>query len=133
MDLPCFVPHTSLVKHYCHMLFPSLSSLCFIQDYCVELECCGRTLAELIVAVQELGRRHPLLSKQLSDSIAKLGEIHHHTLRLAEYRSGWLKKVVTKIINCTGFVKYCKMLEITIFMTEKLCRQNSSSFMYHSL
>lgn len=76
------------------LIFPH----CFIQGFCVELECCGRTLAELIAAVQDLGRRHPLLSKQLSDSIAKLGEIHHHTARLAEYRTVWLKKVVTVFV-----------------------------------
>lgn len=92
---------TGLVRHYCHVSFPFVFSQHFLQLFCIDLESCGRTLAELIAAVQELGRRHPLLSKQLSESIAKLGEIHHHTLRLAEYRSVWLKKVVINILNCT--------------------------------
>lgn len=59
----------------------------------MELESCGRNLAELGMAVQEFGRRNPLLAQQLSEAIGKLEEIHHHTSRLAEYRAAWLRKV----------------------------------------
>ena len=45
------------------------------------------------MAVQEFGRRNPLLAKQLSDAISKLSEMHHHTTRLADCRNNWLKKV----------------------------------------
>ncbi|TSO25166.1 Nesprin-1 [Bagarius yarrelli] len=83
------------------------------EGFCVELDSCGRTLAELIAAVQDLGRRHPLLSKQLSDSIAKLGEIHHHTLRLAEYRTVWLKKADAHLDE------YNEMLEFIVKWTEQ--------------
>lgn len=43
--------------------------------------------------MQDFGRRNPLIARQLADAIAKLREIHHHTLRLAEYKTIWLKKV----------------------------------------
>lgn len=58
-----------------------------------DLDSCGRTLSELDAAVQEFGRRNPLLAKQLSDAINKLSEMHHHTTRLADCRNNWLKKV----------------------------------------
>lgn len=64
-----------------------------LQGLCMELEGCGRTLSELAMAVQEFGRRNPLLAQQLSEAINKLEEIQHHTSRLAEFRAAWLRKV----------------------------------------
>ncbi|MCJ8736789.1 hypothetical protein PDJAM_G00016450 [Pangasius djambal] len=96
------------------------------QGFCVELECCGGTLAELIAAVQDLGRRHPLLSKQLSDSIAKLGEIHHHTLRLVEYRSVWLKKADAHLDE------YNEMLEFIVKWTEQARSLVKSNIIWNS-
>lgn len=63
------------------------------QSLAEDLDCCGRTLSELDAAVQEFGRRNPLLAKQLGDAISKLSEMHHHTTRLADCRNNWLKKV----------------------------------------
>lgn len=65
----------------------------FSQSLAEDLDCCGRTLSELDAAVQEFGRRNPLLAKQLGDAISKLSEMHHHTTRLADCRNNWLKKV----------------------------------------
>lgn len=65
------------------------------QSLAVDLDSCGRTLAELDSAVQEFGRRNPLLAKQLSDAISRLSEMHHHTTRLADCRNNWLKKVTS--------------------------------------
>lgn len=65
----------------------------FSQSLAEDLDSCGRTLSELDAAVQEFGRRNPLLAKQLSDAISKLSEMHHHTTRLADCRNNWLKKV----------------------------------------
>lgn len=65
----------------------------FSQSLADNLDCCGRALSELDAAVQEFGRRNPLLAKQLSDAIGKLSEMHHHTTRLADCRNNWLKKV----------------------------------------
>lgn len=50
--------------------------------------------------MQDFGRRNPLIARQLADAIAKLREIHHHTLRLAEYKTIWLKKVGIYITVC---------------------------------
>lgn len=69
---------------------------CFVsfpQSLAEDLDCCGRTLSELDAAVQDFGRRNPLLAKQLGDAISKLSEMHHHTTRLADCRNNWLKKV----------------------------------------
>lgn len=65
----------------------------FSQCLAEDLDSCGRTLSELDAAVQEFGRRNPLLAKQLGDAISKLSEMHHHTTRLADCRNNWLKKV----------------------------------------
>lgn len=65
----------------------------FFQHLCDELDVCGRALAELDAAVQDFSRRNPLIARQLADAITKLREIHHHTLRLTEYKTVWLKKV----------------------------------------
>lgn len=67
-------------------------------NYCAQslsenLEGCGCVLAELDSAVQDFGRRNPLLAKQLSDSISKLSEMHHNSSRLADCRNNWIKKV----------------------------------------
>ena len=70
--------------------------LCFVfyvQSLAEDLDSCGRSLSELDAAIQEFGRRNPLLAKQLSDATSKLSEIHHHTSRLADARNNWLKKV----------------------------------------
>ena len=65
----------------------------YIQSLAEDLDSCGRSLSELEAAIQEFGRRNPLLAKQLSDTTSKLSEIHHHTSRLADARNNWLKKV----------------------------------------
>lgn len=63
------------------------------QSLSENLEGCGFVLAELDSAVQDFGRRNPLLAKQLSDSISKLSEMHHNSSRLADCRNNWIKKV----------------------------------------
>uniref|UniRef100_A0A4W4DR26 Spectrin repeat containing, nuclear envelope 1b n=1 Tax=Electrophorus electricus TaxID=8005 RepID=A0A4W4DR26_ELEEL len=83
------------------------------QGFCDELESCGRTLAELDAAVQDFGRRNPLLAKQVGDAITKLGEIHQHTIRLAEYRKVWLKKADAHLDE------YSEMLEFIVKWTEQ--------------
>lgn len=65
----------------------------FPQSLSENLEGCGRVLSELDSAVQEFGRRNPLLAQQLSDCISKLSEMHHHSSRLADCRNNWIKKV----------------------------------------
>ena len=73
------------------------------QSLAEDLDVCGRTLAELDYAVQEFGRRNPLLAKQLSDAISKLSELHHHSTRLADCRNNWLKKVCAHILYAFVF------------------------------
>ncbi|XP_052352542.1 nesprin-1-like isoform X4 [Oncorhynchus keta] len=80
---------------------------------CDDLESCHRTLSELDAAVQEFGRRNPILAKQLSDAIVKLGDIHHHTARLAECRSIWLKTAGTHL------EEYNEMLDFIVRWSEK--------------
>ncbi|XP_045574102.1 nesprin-1 isoform X3 [Salmo salar] len=80
---------------------------------CDDLESCRRTLSELDAAVQEFGRRNPILAKQLSDSIVKLGDIHHHTARLAECRTIWLKK------SDAHLEEYSEMLDFIVRWSEK--------------
>lgn len=77
---------------YCQNIKSYMSHF-FSQSLAEDLDSCGRTLSELDAAVQEFGRRNPLLAKQLSDAISKLSEMHHHTTRLADCRNNWLKKV----------------------------------------
>uniref|UniRef100_A0A3P8TCI8 Spectrin repeat containing, nuclear envelope 1b n=1 Tax=Amphiprion percula TaxID=161767 RepID=A0A3P8TCI8_AMPPE len=78
-----------------------------------DLDSCGRTLSELDAAVQEFGRRNPLLAKQLSDVINKLSEMHHHTTRLADCRNNWLKKAVCYLDE------YNEMLDFILRWSEK--------------
>uniref|UniRef100_A0A3B3TWX6 SYNE1 n=1 Tax=Poecilia latipinna TaxID=48699 RepID=A0A3B3TWX6_9TELE len=78
-----------------------------------DLDSCGRTLSELDTAVQEFGRRNPLLAKQLSDAINKLSEMHHHTTRLADCRNNWLKKAVCYLDE------YNEMLDFIVRWSEK--------------
>ncbi|CAL9692474.1 unnamed protein product [Knipowitschia caucasica] len=59
---------------------------------CEECECCGRTLGELGVAVQEFGEQNPLLCKQLGDAVTKLMEVQRHTAQQIQDRSNRLKK-----------------------------------------
>ncbi|XP_027140369.1 nesprin-1 isoform X4 [Larimichthys crocea] len=59
---------------------------------CEECECCGRSLAELGVAVQEFGEQNPLLCKQLGDAVAKLTEVQRHTTQQVQDRANRLKK-----------------------------------------
>uniref|UniRef100_A0A8C7KDH8 Spectrin repeat containing, nuclear envelope 1b n=1 Tax=Oncorhynchus kisutch TaxID=8019 RepID=A0A8C7KDH8_ONCKI len=80
---------------------------------CDDLESCHRTLSELDAAVQEFDRWNPILAKQLSDAIVKLGDIHHHTARLAECRSIWLKKAGTHL------EEYNEMLDFIVRWSEK--------------
>ncbi|XP_076155328.1 nesprin-1 isoform X4 [Alosa pseudoharengus] len=80
---------------------------------CMELEGCGRMLSELAMAVQEFGRRNPLLAQQLSEAIGKLEEIQHHTSLLAEYRAAWLRKAEVYADE------YQEMLEFTLKWTDK--------------
>lgn len=65
----------------------------FLQALCEECECCGRSLAELAVAVQEFGEQNPLLCKQLGDAVAKLTEVQRHTTQQVQTRANRLKKV----------------------------------------
>ncbi|KAG1946578.1 nesprin-1 [Pimephales promelas] len=80
---------------------------------CDELDGCGRNLAELEAAVQDFGRRNPLIARQLADAIAKLREIHHHTLRLAEYKTIWLKKAEAHLDE------YNEMFEFIVKWTDR--------------
>uniref|UniRef100_A0A3B3SYU4 Uncharacterized protein n=1 Tax=Paramormyrops kingsleyae TaxID=1676925 RepID=A0A3B3SYU4_9TELE len=78
-----------------------------------ELESCGRSLSELDAAVQEFGEQNPTLSKQLKDAITKLKEIHHHTGRLADYRTARLKKAASHVHE------FSEMLEFVMAWTER--------------
>ncbi|KTF86539.1 hypothetical protein cypCar_00031778, partial [Cyprinus carpio] len=80
---------------------------------CDELDGCGRNLAELEAAVQDFGRRNPLIARQLADAIAKLREIHHQTLRMAEYKTIWLKKADAHLDE------YNEMFEFTVKWTDR--------------
>lgn len=86
---------TSIIK----VILRSKSFHSFSQSLAEDLDGCGRTLTELESAVQDFGRRNPLLAKQLSDAISKLSEMHHQTSRLADCRNNWLKKVCF-VSNC---------------------------------
>lgn len=97
LTLCLIVFYVLLIKETLKLHFFSLRTMIdinfFSQSLFEDLDTCGRTLAELDAAVQEFGRRNPLLAKQLSDAISKLSEMHHHTSRLADCRNNWLKKV----------------------------------------
>uniref|UniRef100_UPI0037E92F69 nesprin-1 isoform X2 n=1 Tax=Semicossyphus pulcher TaxID=241346 RepID=UPI0037E92F69 len=84
-----------------------------VKSLAEDLDCCGRTLSELDAAVQEFGRRNPLLAKQLGDAISKLSEMHHHTTRLADCRNNWLKKAVCYLDE------YNEMLDFIVRWSEK--------------
>lgn len=71
-------------------------SVTLLQALCEECECCGRSLAELGVAVQEFGEQNPLLCKQLGDAVAKLTEVQRHTTQQVQDRANRLKKVRCK-------------------------------------
>lgn len=71
-------------------------SVPLLQALCEECECCGRSLAELGVAVQEFGEQNPLLCKQLGDAVAKLTEVQRHTTQQVQDRANRLKKVRCK-------------------------------------
>uniref|UniRef100_A0A672IKQ2 Spectrin repeat containing, nuclear envelope 1b n=1 Tax=Salarias fasciatus TaxID=181472 RepID=A0A672IKQ2_SALFA len=60
-----------------------------------DLDACGRTLAELDAAVQDLGRRSPLLAKQLGGALGRLSETQHQTVRLSPSRLSvlWVQAV----------------------------------------
>uniref|UniRef100_A0A672YLM6 SYNE1 n=1 Tax=Sphaeramia orbicularis TaxID=375764 RepID=A0A672YLM6_9TELE len=81
-----------------------------------DLDSCGHTLSELDAAVQEFGRRNPLLAKQLSDAINKLSEMHHQTTRLADCRNNWLKKVWHAVCYLD---EYNEMLDFILRWSEK--------------
>ncbi|XP_029942908.1 nesprin-1-like, partial [Salarias fasciatus] len=78
-----------------------------------DLDACGRTLAELDAAVQDLGRRSPLLAKQLGGALGRLSETQHQTVRLAEGRHNWLKKAVCYLDE------YSEMRDSLVRWTEK--------------
>ncbi|KPP77537.1 nesprin-1-like, partial [Scleropages formosus] len=78
-----------------------------------ELESCGQTLVELDGAVRDFGEQNPLLSRQLVDAVAKLSEIHHHTARLADYRTIRLKKASSL------FHEFNEMLQVVVGWTER--------------
>ncbi|KAJ8275253.1 hypothetical protein COCON_G00098780 [Conger conger] len=80
---------------------------------CDDLDACGRTLSELEASVREFGEQNPLLSKQLGDAIGKLREIHHHTGRLADYRTARLKKADSHLDE------FNEMLDFIVNWTEK--------------
>uniref|UniRef100_A0A3Q2XXX1 Uncharacterized protein n=1 Tax=Hippocampus comes TaxID=109280 RepID=A0A3Q2XXX1_HIPCM len=84
-----------------------------VKSLAEDLDCCGHSLSELDAAVQEFGRRNPLLAKQLSDAIGKLSEMHHHTTRLADCRNNWLKKVLN------SDHEYHEMLDFIVRWSEK--------------
>lgn len=86
-------------RSYTLQLFSSQSLLSAFQTISKECECCGRTLAELGVAVQEFGEQNPLLCKQLGDAVAKLMEVQRHTAQQIQDRSNRLKKVSKKTIQ----------------------------------
>uniref|UniRef100_A0A8K9Y661 Spectrin repeat containing nuclear envelope protein 1 n=1 Tax=Oncorhynchus mykiss TaxID=8022 RepID=A0A8K9Y661_ONCMY len=59
-----------------------------------DLKCegCGRSLAELVVAVQEFGDQNPLLCKQLGDALSRLAEVQRLTTQQAQERANQLHK-----------------------------------------
>uniref|UniRef100_A0A8C7M5B3 Spectrin repeat containing nuclear envelope protein 1 n=1 Tax=Oncorhynchus kisutch TaxID=8019 RepID=A0A8C7M5B3_ONCKI len=59
---------------------------------CEECEGCGRSLAELVVAVQEFGDQNPLLCKQLGDALSRLAEVQRLTTQQAQERANQLHK-----------------------------------------
>ncbi|TRY57107.1 hypothetical protein DNTS_023982 [Danionella cerebrum] len=69
------------------------------ETLCVELEDCGRALAELDVAVQDIAEQNPLLAKQLGSSLSKLTELHTQTKK--------------------NFEEFNDMLTLTLNWTEK--------------
>ncbi|XP_073726049.1 nesprin-1 isoform X5 [Misgurnus anguillicaudatus] len=96
------------------------------RHFCDELDVCGRTLAELDAAVQDFGRRNPLIARQLADAIVKLREIHHHTLRLAEYKSIWLKKAEAHLDE------YNEMFEFIVKWTDKARSLEKANIIWNS-
>ncbi|KAJ4921305.1 hypothetical protein JOQ06_000785, partial [Pogonophryne albipinna] len=78
-----------------------------------ELDSCGRSLSDLESAVQDFGRRNPLLAKQLSDNISKLSETHRQTSRLADCRHNWIKKAACYLDE------YNEMLDFIVRWSEK--------------
>ncbi|XP_028460256.1 nesprin-1 isoform X2 [Perca flavescens] len=69
---------------------------------CEECECCGRSLAELGVAVQEFGEQNPLLCKQLGDAVAKLTEVQRYTTQQVQDRANRLKKAERQVEEYRG-------------------------------
>lgn len=95
----------------------------FVQSLAEDLERCGRSLSDLDAAVQEFGRRNPLLAKQLSDAISKLSEMHHHSTRLADCRSNWLKKVMALFASPTSMPHHEKKggFNVLILALQAVC------------
>ncbi|XP_049914520.1 nesprin-1 [Epinephelus moara] len=69
---------------------------------CEECDCCGRSLVELGVAVQEFGEQNPLLCKQLGDAVAKLTEVQRHTTQQVQDRANRLKKAERQVEEYQG-------------------------------
>ncbi|XP_031731325.1 nesprin-1 isoform X8 [Anarrhichthys ocellatus] len=69
---------------------------------CDECECCGHSVAELGVAVQEFGEQNPLLCKQLGDAVAKLTEVQRHSTQQVQDRANRLKKAERQVEEYRG-------------------------------
>ncbi|XP_037304616.2 nesprin-1 isoform X8 [Pungitius pungitius] len=69
---------------------------------CEECECCGRSVAELAVVVQEFGEQNPLLCKQLGDDVAKLTEVQRHVTQQVQDRANRLKKAERQVEEYRG-------------------------------
>ena len=102
----------------------------FPQSVVEELDSCGRSLSDLESAVQDFGRRNPLLAKQLSDNISKLSETHRQTSRLADCRHNWIKKVriitmcrIVYLLHLCCALKKCQNSGKRRYNSEKILRK----------
>ncbi|KAL0169673.1 hypothetical protein M9458_034269, partial [Cirrhinus mrigala] len=87
----------------------------------------ARRLCDELDGLQDFGRRNPLIARQLADAIAKLREIHHHTLRLAEYKTIWLKKADAHLDE------YNEMFEFIVNLVKANIIWNSSSHLQEQI
>uniref|UniRef100_A0A8C2ZX98 SYNE1 n=1 Tax=Cyclopterus lumpus TaxID=8103 RepID=A0A8C2ZX98_CYCLU len=81
---------------------------------CEECQCCGRSVADLGIAVQEFGEQNPLLCKQLGDAVAKLTEVQRHTTQQVQDRANRLKKQAERQVE-----EYQGMKAFILGWTEK--------------
>ncbi|XP_031656062.1 nesprin-1 isoform X1 [Oncorhynchus kisutch] len=73
---------------------------------CEECEGCGRSLAELVVAVQEFGDQNPLLCKQLGDALSRLAEVQRLTTQQAQERANQLHKAEQQLEEYKGMRQF---------------------------